>query len=168
MGISRRNQVAQFLTGDTLSEVLDKGRCPLLLVPAEAVPPRRFKHWLYASDFDPADADVLDALLRISHFLHFQISCLHISTHSQKWEMEQLKMQQLASLYWEVPTEKLRFHLESAPTVEAGLEAFLAKHPADLIVMLTRERTFLEGLFHKSLTKQMSRQSKTCILMMKI
>ncbi|WP_027002397.1 universal stress protein [Hugenholtzia roseola] len=168
MGISSRTQVEQFLTGDALGEVLDKGRCPLLLVPAEAIPPTRFSHWLYASDFDPADADVLDALLRISNFLHFQISCLHISTHNHKLEIEQLKMQNLASLYWETPPEKLRFHTESAPTVEAGLEAFLATHPTDLMVMLTRERTFLEGLFHKSLTKQMSRQSKTCILMMKI
>ncbi len=51
--------------------------------------------------------------------------------------------------------DPLRVNLIHARTVTGGVSDYLDKHKADLLVMTTRERGFLDGLLNPSLTKRM-------------
>jgi len=62
---------------------------------------------------------------------------------------------------------KLSGYISKSTTVTKGIEYFIRKFPADMLVMFTHPRHFPENMYHSSMTQIMSHQSQVPLLVLK-
>lgn len=164
MGTTGAGDLMDHLFGSVSSYTARHARCPVLLVPEEAVfePPFRI---MYASNDEPSDEDTLGQAIQktgiepeIIHFVHAEprpgASC----------RVAQLRYKQLAQA--EGPELDLQYVQIACEDILDGLLQYGADHRINLIIMGTVHRSFLERLFHRSMTKGMVFQTNIPLLVM--
>jgi nucleotide-binding universal stress UspA family protein len=89
--------------------------------------------------------------------------------HVQKGK-DEMKSQNIAGEIQLDPAFKAiphEFHLVTGTDVRHGIESYLKKQPADLLVMVTHEHSFMERLFGKSHTTAMVYHTHVPLLVLK-
>ncbi len=167
MGTQGATGIDRLFFGSVTTAVMEKVSCPVLAIPDKASV-RTFDKIVYASNFDPRDGEVIDLLMSFANYFDSDIECLHINTDVQKLKEAKNRMAVLEERYWFTSLKQLRFRIENGEGgFEKGLDEYLESHQTDLLVMLTHERNFIEGLFHRSQTKNMAFHSQTPLLVFK-
>lgn len=162
MGATGTSRLSRLLIGSTTAAVIRDAECPVLCIPKEA----KFKgiHRIaFATDLQEDnlasamtvtpfakrfDAELSFVFVDDKHLLH---SDEEIDTMSQKIRRR-------------VKYPKLSGYIAKNPSITKGLEQYLKKQPADLLVMFTHPRHFAGGLFNQSVTKMMSHQVRIPLL----
>lgn len=150
MGSTGKTNLLNRLFGSVSSEVARRAYCPVLLVPAEARF-RGFKHIIFAGNYEPHEERVLPRLLSFARRFDSRVQYVHVNTNAGE-----------QYLVTKIPLLPVGEHLqnvselttiESADVLE-GLLRYATEQKADLIAMSTTQRSFMEALFHRSLTRQ--------------
>jgi len=164
MGTTGAGGLMDRLFGSVSSYAARHAHCPVLLVPEEAVfkPPFRV---MYASNDEPADESTLWQAMRetglepeVIHFVHAELTP-GADCRVAKWQHKQL-------LQAESPELDLHYVQIDCEDILDGLLQYGEQHQINLIIMGTAHRSFLERLFHRSVTKGMVLQTDIPLLVM--
>lgn len=151
MGTTGQGGFLNKLFGSISSEIARKAERPVLLIPQQAryAP---FKRIVFASAQQPGEEKVWAPVLRLAAASEAELHFAHITPNIlDGFEVRECAIQ--------VPNGRktVTTHIASIASkrVLEGLNKYIEKVDADLLVMATTQRNFFETLFHRSLTKQM-------------
>ncbi|WP_020527236.1 universal stress protein [Flexithrix dorotheae] len=166
MGTKGASGLEEVLLGSIAVSVMEKVKIPIIVVPEDAKF-SQLEKIVYATDFDDKDIEIIDTLQNIGEYFNSEITCLHINTSPSKVEEEEGKLDALKRNYFFTPVDQLNFKIISDEKVEHGLQEYIEKNDIDLIVVTPKERGFIEGIFHKSLSRKLAFHAHTPILVAK-
>ncbi len=151
----------------TASIVEDRDiKCSVLAIPKDAKC-RGIKHILYGMDYEEDDVPVIDELLEFAGYFDAKVTCLHVNTDEEMIASDKLEKEILQDTYWFTPYNKVQFELVRSESVKSGLEQYIKTHQVDLVAVIPRKRSFLESLFHKSVSQNLATYSGVPVLVIK-
>ncbi|OIN57342.1 universal stress protein [Arsenicibacter rosenii] len=167
--ITGRHNMSTFfdwLAGSAATDVALDASCPVLVVPApdehESPKPVQVNEVIFATQLEFDERAILQQATQLTADFGGRLHFLKVNADNQPdvFDDEQFKQQLQRTL----GSDPLRVNLIHARTVTGGLSDYLTKHEADILVMTTRERGFLDGLLNPSLTKRMVLQAHLPVL----
>ena len=155
MGTTGVSDVTEAYVGSNTVQVIQKTTCPVLCVPEKASY-KKIKKAVYATDYQEEDRRAIAQLLDFAAPFDAEVNVVHVTHRNRIFDQaiyEDFK-QELKSY---VNYDKLTFTVEVyEEEINLGIDRYMIEHEAELLVLLTQERTFFEKLFIKSLSKKMS------------
>lgn len=151
MGTTGQGGFLNKLFGSISSEVARKAPRPVLLIPQHATY-APFRRIVYASAQQPAEEGVWSSVLQFTTHSNAELHFAHITPNVvDDFEVNECKIQIPAA------DRKLDVCIAAiaSKNVLEGLSRYIEAVEADLLIMATTQRNFLEALFHRSLTKRM-------------
>lgn len=158
MGTHGSHGVDTFFWGSTTSHIAEKVKIPLMAIPEAA----RFKgldKLVYATNFKASDFVVIDQLKKICAIYSSKLTCLHVNKDPRKYIEEEKKLESLEQKFWFSPVSEMDFDLVSEGSVEAGLSHYIKNNEVKALAVYTGKHSFLESIFHQSLTKRLLNHS---------
>lgn len=147
--------------GSISTTVAQKSNQPVFIIPPNAVF-KPIKKIAYACEHDEIPNKMMDTIDEIATMMGAEVHLVHVEKNDEM-DMYFDLIKIWNSKYPETTVENHFIHAEE---VSEGLSAFVEDKDIDLLVMVHKHRGFLENLFHKSQTKQMSINSKTPLLVL--
>jgi len=164
LGTTGENGFLEKLFGSVSISVAQQSHCPVLLIPKGANF-KGFKKVLYASNHKKADEVLLQQLIDFAGWFNAEIHFVHIVENKLNgYQVEDVNFEQ----NFRANAPGSTFHLVNIESVDIleGLTRYSSENDIDLIVMATTHRSFLENLFHKSMTKKMAIKSKIPLMVL--
>jgi len=163
MGTKGATGLAKVLIGSNATAVINSSQIPVITVPEHA----RFDHlhsMVYATDMTALDEEVQTALL-FARIFDANLHILHVLPAASKEHIDKNKV--LEHLKTKMNYPKMTFQIAINDDTTEGINDYIADIKADILVMFTRERTFFEKIFGKSVTREMAFHSWVPILAIK-
>ncbi|EMR04464.1 universal stress protein [Cesiribacter andamanensis] len=152
MGSHGVHTIGEALEGNHPVKVIERSPCPVLCVPPGAVLEFPAKV-VYGSRMKPQDPDCIQRLLTLLHPFGSRLEVVYVGEEEdlEGWQAHE----QLIRSY--VSYEALRFHFVLAQEESyQELDGFMSQSSADLLVLLTHQRNYLQRIFQKSVFKQIT------------
>ncbi|MFN6945079.1 MAG: universal stress protein, partial [Cytophagaceae bacterium] len=149
--------------GTVAAGIIEKTNCPALIIPEMA----RFnmpKNLVYATDLDGEESSGIEFTVGLASYFNAHVSFLSIKEEGKQVDVASAAEYAFNNLLNKLEYENLSFHMNEANHALEGIFDFVDRRRVDLIVMATYERTALERLFEKSLTKQMAYRANIPVL----
>ncbi len=143
--------------GSITSNTLEIAKCPVIAVPFECKW-GGIKKIAYATNLLIEEKSALEKVRSLSADLKATLEFVHIETDPNIGQMKD----KLTLQHYPFPGIDLK--VVNSPSVLEGLNTYIEDKSIDLLAMFVPKRTFLDRLFHRSLTKKMAFQSKTPLL----
>jgi len=165
MGTKGETDALNRIFGSVATHVINNVACPVLIIPI-GHRSHNISEVLFATDFHFTNdaANYLSPFLQLAtefdpyiHVVQFK-SELGSGTHVKN--IEELKLTGL------LKDTKHAYHYLEADNSEQALFEFAEKSHCDLIVMVTRNYTLWERIFHRSLTKKIALHSEIPVLIL--
>lgn len=165
MGISGGSGLEEVLLGSNALDVMKETHTPLIIVPKDAVF-TSIDTVVFACDFrkvaDSLPIHPMKQLLDVFRARLFVVNVDHEKRHfTAETPFETLVMDTLLADY----SPEYRF-VENENVVD-GISGFAEAEKADLIITIPRQHGFLEGLFHRSRTRQLAFHSHIPLLIIR-
>lgn len=158
--ITGRHDINTFfdrLAGSAATDVALDAACPVLVVPAphgDASPkPVQMNEIVYATQLQFDEQNTLHQVVEIANAFGSKLHFLKVEAENQPKVFDEAQFE--AQIRHELGDRHAQVNLVHARTVTSGLTTYLDNHKADLLVMTTRERGFLDGFLNPSLTERM-------------
>jgi len=148
MGTEGASGWSEFFSGTNTGNVLAEINVPILSIPVNAKY-KKIETIGFTTRFRPKDKKALKKVVKLAKMAGAAVKCLYVKT--SKTDVEKATIKNWEEDFAEEPIEF--FVIESDEVKETILDFILLKE-IDMLTMLTYKRTFLEGLFHPSLTKK--------------
>lgn len=148
MGTEGANGLLESITGTHTSELIANAEKAVLVVP-DHCSFKSIRNIVFAIDqHSISSEDTLQPLIAIAQSLEAMIRLYHVDTGEEKTAMDNSIDQVLDA----VPHS---FHYElNTRNILENIDQFVEEHDAELLCMIRRHRTFIEQLFHNSLTRK--------------
>lgn len=148
MGTTGDGGTMEKIFGSISSHVSQNAQCPVWLVPPKAQF-KGIKNVMYASDFPALDNDIIHQVVHLANLFDASIHLVHVNKENNEevYEMKNIAKKVGSSVKFSLTT----VHNES---IWEGLDKYAHEHEIDLMVLVTRHRSFWEKLLHKSQTKE--------------
>ncbi|MCO6496189.1 MAG: universal stress protein [Chitinophagaceae bacterium] len=150
--------------GSTTTSMIGKTTLPMIIVPENASY-QPYENIVIAVDFkETKPAYKFKVLNEIIKKYDPFLEVLNVQKKNSKLTPEMIAGKIATGLQWEKYNHS--FNIVENDDVGEGINNFLKTHPADLVGMVARKHGLLEGLFTRSNTKKMSKQSSVPLLIM--
>jgi nucleotide-binding universal stress UspA family protein len=153
MGTRGTTTVIEKLLGSICSEVIKQAKVPVLAIPTNANF-SELKKVVYTTDYSLDETENLKLLSELLKAYDYELQIVHVITDREEGESSLVA----GGKY---PHKDVTLY---GGDVESALSDYLDDEKADLLVMCNHKIGFFEGLFHKSLTKQMALYSDIPLL----
>ncbi len=163
MGTEGDDSLSRSVFGTITTKMAEEAKVPVLAVPVQ-MREHSFSRVLYATDFDPADAQAIADLQQFLAPFSPQILCLHITSEKATEEDSQKMADLEAEVKRLAPAAAIRYQFLESPDVAEALEDFVAKEQVGLLAATNRKRSFFSSLLHPSLTKKLVLESEVPLL----
>lgn len=164
MGTTGEGNLLERTFGSVSSHVSRFAHCPVLLVPGDY----RFGDFtevVFASNYQAADEAMIQELVQLTGTPPTNIHFVHVDKDKDTpYRVEQL-MHEQAKIAGQEGIGYTSVEI-ACPDVQEGIITYASDIGADLIVMGTLHRGFLERLFHKSVTRQIVFHTTVPLLVM--
>jgi nucleotide-binding universal stress UspA family protein len=141
------------LIGSSATHIALHSACPVLIIPPQAEP-KKFKKIVYATQLEYSETDILKEVFKLISQLEGNLTLLKIKTDSQP--NIQSDNQYLTEIRNEIFIGDDQVVYKEAGSVLDGIEAYCDEVGADLLIMSTRERSFIEEfLINPSVTRKL-------------
>ncbi len=153
MGTTGSNSLLGKIFGSVSSDVATQAHCPVLLVP----PKIRFSgltNIVYSCDFDGVNNDVLSEIISFANRYKAKLHFVHIKENDNEFKLDLPK---------EVEADYSIDEIE-ADSVINGVNGFIEKTNAELVIMATKQRSFWEKIVHTNHTKEFALNVKVPLL----
>ncbi len=169
MGTTGKGDAIKRFFGGVAVSVAQKAHCPVWLVP-NACQFDGLKNIAYASNYESADYRMLHQIFELASCFEAKVQLVHINRAGQKSdsELEALILDRIFRARLEDTGHQLKVENVDSEHVWEGLYQYANQHASDLLVMVTKHRSFLENIWHKSQTAKMIRHSPTPVLVFHI
>ncbi len=157
MGTKGNTGIAKRWFGSVSTKVAKSAQCPVLVVPPQAKY-SGIENILYLADELDLDGGIVEIVKKTFKEKRPNIHAVHIDD-GEYYDFEKLKS--VWSKFYS--SEKLKYQLLKDIST-AALEEYIEKNSIGLIVLNRRQRSFMENIFHESMTKKLVLHSKTPLL----
>ena len=141
------------LLGSSATHIGLDATCPVLIVPPQATP-KKFREIVYASQLEYDENDILRKAFPLFQRLGGRVSFIKINSDAQPNVQSDDQYIDQITQEFNIPEED--FVTRNSDSVLQGIEDYCDEIKADLLVMSTRRRGFLEELItNPSVTKKM-------------
>ncbi len=165
MGNKGKTSTRKKVFGSHTSEMIRKSKVPLLIIPEYS----NFKlplNYGYATDL--IELNNYEGLEFLNSLFEIHLSILKIVNVSpaeeEKLEKAYKEEKRLQEYFNSVGHE---FVEEKNKSVTTGIRSFIIHEDIDLLVLIARNRSFLENIFHKSVTLDLSQKPSIPLLILK-
>ncbi|WP_277480515.1 universal stress protein [Catalinimonas alkaloidigena] len=161
---SRKAAGAKAWFGSVTTHTVKHSMAPVLVIPQEVRfnPPQKL---VLATDLLPIQhLKVLDTLKVMARLFKASIEVLHIHPEKEEYTRQQTKFRETLSTYLGDATDIIHLRHEH---VNEGIQQFLDKNQADMLVMLSQQHGLLNQLMHSSKTKYMIFHTHKPLLVLK-
>jgi nucleotide-binding universal stress UspA family protein len=155
MGTKGVSDITETYVGSNTVQVIEKSDCPVLCVPEKASY-KKFKKIVYATDYQEEDKKAISQLLAFATPFKAHVNILHVSHSNKLFEKavyEDYKNEILTYLNYKDLTFTIQIYEDE---INNGIDEYMIQENAELLVLLTKEKTFFEKMFTKSLSESMS------------
>jgi nucleotide-binding universal stress UspA family protein len=152
MGTKGATGLGQYIIGSNAAAVISNSSIPVITVPEHA----RFnglKTIIYATDMWDLKIEA-KSLVPLAQLFNSTIHMLHIIDPNSKEIIDTEKI--TTDLITELNYSKIKLKIIKNDDIIAGMDEYIADNKADILAMFTRELTFFEKLFGKSITRKMA------------
>ncbi len=166
MGSTGERGFLEKMFGSVSTNVTQRAECPVMLVP-QGVQFHGFKHIMYASNYEAAERPTLHKLVDVANAFNADIHFVHVDEEGDSSTYQEIESR-LFNVLFNGSEPSFAFNLTKieGQSVVDGLNDYAIKHNIDLVVMVCPHRKFWEQLFHKSMTKAMTLNTKLPILVL--
>lgn len=162
MGTKGATNALDKMLGSVTSTVISDTEVPVLAIP-EKVVYQPIKRIAYATDFKEKDHEVSARLGELTRSLEAEAIAVHVRKQGPGFSAEE--EQQLRDLYRreaDLPDLHLE-QVEGEDTADA-LAAFMEAHQVDVLALSTHRRSFIDRLFHRSVTRRLALYARKPLL----
>lgn len=162
MGTRGVSGLDEFLIGSRTERVVRHANIPVLVV-REKPENFKFENVIFATDFNPKHASVLEHLQIFQEVFNAKVHLLYINTSSNFTSSQDIegKAQKLIE---EVELKNYQLHIEAAYNAENGIMAYAKKIDADLVTIATNQRTGLRRYFSGSIAEDLVNHTRRPLL----
>ena len=141
------------LIGSSATHIALNSPCPVLVVPPQTEP-TKFKKVVYATQFEYEENNILREVFVLMNQLGADLTLLKINSDTQP--DIQPDNQYIADIKSHFTIREGQIVIREAKHVLDGIEAYCDEVEADLLIMSTRERSFIEEyLINPSITRKL-------------
>ncbi len=154
-GTEGMNELRSTIIGSRASRLVEQSDRDVLIVPRKVFfkRPRKF---VYASDYIEEDKLAIQKVVEMAQMFDSEIDLVHVSS-SQKAIEKSLHMVMVDEIKPFVRYEKINYVLKSyRDDLALGLENYLQVAKGDILVTLSKKKSFFDQIFSKNLSKKMS------------
>lgn len=154
MGTEGATGLTKLLFGSRTNSVIENSDYPVLAVPVQShlVLPKKI---VFATNFFDSDLDTLKQLLELVRAWQPEIYLLHVSHENMRSERDYIETFSKTVMN-ETRYKHVYYYVLPHDNDERGIELFIKSVNADMLVLSTRKRSFIERLFNASLTKRIA------------
>ena len=164
MGTTGEGNLLEQTFGSVSTYVAQYAHCPVLFVPGNCEN-RPFEEVVFASNYQAADEALLNGLIDMMDSQSANIHFVHVDNSTNTpYHVEEVLYEQAARR--DRPGLGFNTVEIECPNVQEGIVKYADDIKADLIVMGTVHRSFLERLFHKSVTREVVFHTTVPLLVM--
>lgn len=165
MGTKGATGAKEVLVGSNTAAVIKGAFCPVLVIPEKAMykKPQKFT---FAYDLKPIIETQGFALFKtLASKLDAEVAILNVGLDELPGSTEEavagIKLNHL------LEGVKHNFYFVKKENVSEGIESYIKEKGTDCLVMIARKHSFLEKIFHKSVTKKMAYHVDVPLLVLK-
>lgn len=167
MGTKGASGLTEVFLGSVAAKAINDASCPVVVVPEESKK-GTYQRIVYATSLIADDKSVLNYLKKLAIAFKAKVECIHIEKDAET----NAKFQAFGRIYTEISTDNQYVSFKIIPKkedekIEDVLLEYIKENPLTLLVMLRRERDFLQRLFGHSVTKKMAFHAESPLLIMK-
>lgn len=154
-GTEGMNDLRANIIGSRASRMVEQSERDIIIVPRKVFfkRPRKF---VFASDYLEEDKLAIQKVVEMASFFDSEIDLVHVSS-SQKAIDKSLHMTMVDEIKPFVRYEKINYVLKSyRDDLALGLENYLQVAKGDMLVTLSKKKSFFDQIFSKNLSKKMS------------
>ena len=154
-GTEGMNDLRANIIGSRASRLVEQSDRDIIIVPRKVFfkQPRKF---VFASDYLEEDKLAIQKVVEMAGFFDSEIDLVHISSN-QKAIDKILHMTMVEEIRPFVHYEKINYVLKSyRDDLALGLENYLQVAKGDMLVTLSKKKSFFDQIFTKNLSKKMS------------
>lgn len=154
-GTEGMNELRAKIIGSRASRMVEQSDRDIIIVPRKVFfkKPRKL---VYASDYMEEDKLAIQKVVEMARFFDSEIDLVHVSS-SQKAIDKSLHIAMVDEIKPFVRYEKINYVLKSfRDDLALGLENYLQIAKGDMLVTLSKKKSFFDLIFSKNLSKKMS------------
>lgn len=164
MGTTGVSRVSGVFFGSNTEEVINDVRIPVLCVPKEANY-TGFRKIVYASDFMEEDKVAIQEVISLATLFDSRISVLHINLSDSEDEYNKF----IGELQSFIQYKKIGFvNKKFKDNIGLGIQEYMQDENSDLLVVYKKQRSFVQSIFHKSLTRILSYSTDKPLFVLKL
>ena len=152
IGYEGETKLRKILKDSTAAKVIRQAFCPVLIVPRQATF-RPLHTIVFATDLRGEPAAGMDMVIKTAQVFEARILFLHIQTDGTAGA-HPVAEEQLNRIYKRLPYKNISFHIQQDQQVEEGINKFVRRHKADMVVMGFHPRTAWGHLFGGEQTQE--------------
>lgn len=155
MGTEGVNDLREHIIGSKTSRIVEEAEIDVFVVPRKVFfkKPRKL---VYASDYLEEDKIAIQKIIELASFFDSEIDIVHISS-THKAIDKSLHMEMINEISPFVKYEKVNYVLKSyRDELALGLENYLQTSKGDILVTLSKKKSFFDQIFSKNLSKKMA------------
>lgn len=165
IGTTGLQDVISKVMGSISGTIASKSLCPVILVPpfAEWVPIERM---LYASNYESMTPELIGEATDFARFLQADTHFVHVddTVFEEQSKTTGVNWKRLFSMI--DPALMYQTHAIHGSDTIVELEKYAAEHHIDLLIFVSKHRSFWENLFHKSITQNMALSTETPMMVL--
>jgi nucleotide-binding universal stress UspA family protein len=162
MGTAGMNKMERLLMGSTTARVIRHAGCPVLCVPKEAAY-NGIKNIVFATDLN--EDNISSAMMLTPFAKYFDARVIFVFVDDKRLVHSDAEINKMAQkIRKHVMYPKISGFISKNTSISRGIEYFLEKNPADMLVMFSHQKHFPDTLFNQSITKILSYQTHIPLL----
>jgi len=157
MGTKRPSGIKQIITGSVASQVINKSKLPVLIVPDKITLKNKIYTTVLATDYHDSDVAALKFLSAVGKVFSSKIIVVHIEDGELNDYSEQDMLDWFSGKVKKaVKNPNIHFQLvKSEKNIGEALEDFTKKNKADMLAVSMRKKDIIEKLFTPAITTDM-------------
>ena len=156
IGTHGANNLNRKLFGTNTTGIIEKSSCPVLAIPAGSVY-KKIERVVLATDRHRDNMKKIEDAIDMIRPYKPELMLLHVSADSDpKVETDYVLSEIPGNVKKYVRYDNASMYISSYKKINEGIEHFILKKKADLLIMITLPRSFFQALFDKSKTKKIA------------
>lgn len=156
MGVTGEKAVSEVFFGSTASEISQKSKCPVLLVP------RNYRYAgimdiLFACDFEHTSIAQMKSVASVAEFFDANVNLVFVKTEDDSDKGYDSKIKEIKQTFSEyAPDIEFKAEIISQDSVVEGVNEYCKENNVDMVLVVTKNRNFWQRFLHASVTKQLA------------
>ncbi|QEL02670.1 universal stress protein [Olivibacter sp. LS-1] len=156
----------RFIFGSKSRDFIRHISCPVLLIPHN-FKYRKINKIAFATDLSPNDIALIELLAKYAEPFHAEIVISHVTTDANDGQHQQQTESFLREVAGKNNYDRIYYRYLSGQTIEDGILRLSENGEVDVLTMVHRPESGLAKLWQRSHTKQIAKQIKIPLLVLK-